>query len=121
MRVQFFDRRSNLHSVWDSALLGRLGNEDQLFPAFSQEAASHRKKWAKGTVEDWAEQAHKAAQKVVYGKLPKAAGDTPITLGADYERLADPLVKLQIERAGVRLAAVLNGVLGHVSPQEFRH
>jgi len=111
VRVDFFNRRSNLHSVWDSGLLGRMGSEDQLFPALSEESARHRKKWAKGTVEDWAEQAHKAAQKMVYGKLPKASGDSPLQLGADYERLADPLVKLQIEKAGARLAAVLNACL----------
>ncbi len=111
VRVQFFDRRSNLHSVWDSGLLGRIGGEEQLFQPFSQESERRRKKWAKGSVEDWAEQAHKSAQKVVYGKLPKAVGDAPIILGADYERLADPLVKLQIEKAGVRLAAVLNASL----------
>jgi len=111
VRVMFFDRRSNLHSVWDSGLLGRMGTEDQLFPELSKESARHRKKWAKGTVADWAEQAHKASQKVVYGDLPKASGDAPIALGADYEKLADPLVKLQIEKAGARLAAVLNASL----------
>jgi hypothetical protein len=111
VRVQFFKRRSNLHSVWDSGLLGRMESEDQLFPALSRDSARHRKKWDKGTVEDWAEQSHKAAQKVVYGKLPQAAGDSPLALGADYERLADPLVRRQIEKAGARLAAVLNASL----------
>jgi hypothetical protein len=59
-------------------------------------------------VSDWAEQAHKLAQQVVYGKLPKAAPGAPVAIGADYERRADAVIGLQIERAGARLAAVLN-------------
>lgn len=111
VRVQFFDRQTNLHSVWDSGLLGRLPKEDELFPVLSRESERHAGKWAKGSVEDWAEQAHKAAQKVVYGKLPKVADGTPVPLSESYERLADPLVKVQIEKAGARLAAVLNADL----------
>ncbi|MBZ5622652.1 MAG: S1/P1 nuclease [Acidobacteriia bacterium] len=101
VRVVFFQRQTNLHSVWDSGLLGRLAPADQLFPVWSRESARRAKKWSKGTVEQWAEQSHKAAQKVVYGRLPKApagtamapagtavapAGTPPITLGAAYEK-----------------------------------
>jgi hypothetical protein len=111
VHVQFFDQPSNLHSVWDSGLLGRMGNEEQLFPALSEESARREKKFARGTVEDWAEQSHKAAVKIVYGKLPKAAAGQPVVLGADYERAADPLIRLEIERAGARLARVLNEAL----------
>ena len=111
VRVMFNNRRSNLHSVWDSAMLGRMGTEDRLYTTLCEEAGRHRKKWAKGTVADWAEQAHKAAQKTVYGKLPKGQGDNPVTLGTDYEKLADPLIRVEIEKAGVRLAAILNETL----------
>jgi hypothetical protein len=111
VRVQFFGRQTNLHSVWDSGLLGRLGKEDELFPVLSRESAKLARKGVKGSVEDWAEQAHKAARKVVYGNLPKVADGAAVPLGAAYERLADPLLKLQIERAGARLAAVLNADL----------
>jgi nuclease S1 len=108
VQVQFADRRLNLHSLWDTALLARMGAEDQLAAAWTRDAAKHFRKWSKGSVEDWAEQSHRAAQKVVYGKLP--AG-TPALLGAAYESPADALVRLQIEKAGVRLAQVLNETL----------
>jgi hypothetical protein len=109
VRVVFQGRQSNLHSVWDSALLARIGTEDQLFPELSREAARRRGKWSKGTVEKWAEEAHKSSRKVVYGKLPKPQGaDRPLTLDAKYEQKADPLVREQLAKAGVRLAAVLN-------------
>jgi hypothetical protein len=112
VKLDFFGRPSNLHSAWDSGLLGRMGEEDTLFTQFSNDLTDKRaKKWGKGSVEAWAEQSHKAAQKVVYGKLPKAPAGGQVTVDAAYERLADPLIKSQIEKAGARLAALLNATL----------
>ena len=111
VHVVLFDRPGNLHSAWDSGLLSRMGKEDDLFPALLEDARKHRKKWSKGTVADWAEQSHKAAQKIVYGKLPPEPKGTPEPLGASYEAAADPLIRTQIEKAGDRLARVLNETL----------
>ena len=112
VKVDLFGRNSNLHSVWDGGLLGRMGQEDQLFERFSSDLTEKRaRKWGKGTVEAWAEQSHKAAQKVVYGKLPKTPAGGPVKLDAAYERAADPVIKAQIEHAGARLAMVLNTTL----------
>ena len=74
VRVDFFGRNMNLHSVWDGGLLGRIdgGAEDAVFAELSKNLSDGRaKKWGKGTVRDWAEQSHKAAVKIVYGKLPE--------------------------------------------------
>ncbi len=106
--VEFAGRKMNLHSLWDSALLARMGNEDRLEAVWAKDSAKHEKKWSRGSVEDWAGQSHKAARKVVYGKL--AAG-TPVTISAAYEKAADSLIRLQIEKAGTRLARVLNQTL----------
>lgn len=112
VKLDFFGRSSNLHSVWDSGLLGRIGQEDALFTQFSKHLAGKRaRKWGMGTVEAWAEQSHKAAQKVVYGKLPKAPAGGPVKVDAAYERLAGPVIKDQIAKAGARLAMVLNATL----------
>lgn len=112
VKLDFFGRNSNLHSVWDSGLLGRLGQEDALFTEYSNEMTGKlAKKWGKGRVRDWAEQAHKTAQTVVYGKLPKAPAGGQAKVDAEYEKLADPIVKNQIEKAGARLAATLNATL----------
>ena len=111
VRVVFLDRPGNLHGTWDGALLTRMGKEDDLFPQFLQEAQKNRKKWSKGSVAQWAEESHKAAQSVVYGKLPAAAEGTPVAIGADYESAADPVIRTQIEKAGDRLARVLNETL----------
>jgi hypothetical protein len=85
-----------------------MGTEDELYAKLLPEAEKNREKWARGTVEDWAEQAHKAAQKTVYGLLPKG---TPVVIGTEYERQADLLIQAQLEKAAVRLAAMLNAVL----------
>jgi hypothetical protein len=46
---------------------------------------------------------------VVYGKLPRpAASDQPITIPPEYEKTATPLIRQQLEKAGDRLARVLN-------------
>lgn len=112
VKLDFFGRPSNLHSVWDSGLLGRLGQEDALFTGYSTDLTDKRaKKWGKGTVNAWAEQSHKAAQKVVYGMLPKAPAGGQVKVDATYEHLADPVIKDQIEKAGARLAALLNATL----------
>ena len=113
------DRPYNLHSLWDSGLLDNMPNfftgtvprEDILFPLYSRASEEGARKWSKGTVEDWAEQIHKIAQKVTYGKLPKVAAGTPEPIGTAYERKAEDVIAIEIEKAGARLALVLNEAL----------
>src|SRR5262249_31378046 len=83
VRVQVFDRITNLDRRWDGGMTTRLGTEDMRLPELSREGARH-KKWRKGSVEKWAEESHKRAVEVVYGHLPKAGEDGVVTLGADY-------------------------------------
>ena len=111
VEVEFAGRHGNLHAVWDSGLLRRIGSEDQLFPALSKDSARHARKYAKGTVAQWAEQSHKVARKVAYGKLPKTEPGTAVVLDAAYEKAADPVILHQIALAGARLANVLNAEL----------
>ena len=113
--VKFGDRGGsrpyNLHSLWDSGLLDKMPKEDVLFAEYSRESARHAKSWDKGTVEDWADQNHKIAQKMTYGKLPKVAAGAPEPIDAAYEKKANAVIRVQIEKAGARLAFVLNQAL----------
>ena len=112
IKLDFFGRNSNLHSVWDSGLLGRMGDEEALFTEYSKDLTAKRvRKLGKGSVESWAEQSHKTGQKVVYGSAAANSGGGEVKIDATYERLADPVIKDQIERAGARLARVLNTTL----------
>ena len=58
-----------------------------------------------------AERVQVASQADTLANHPKAGGDAPVTVDANYEKTADPLIRKQIEKAGARLAAVLNASL----------
>ena len=102
--VKFRDTSMNLHHLWDSALLDHMPPEDQLFVSLSHEITRDQKEdWARGAVEDWAGESFDLARKVVYGDLPPAR-----RVDEMYEQIADPVIERQLEKAAVRLAAILN-------------
>jgi hypothetical protein len=67
-----------------------------------------RAEWTKGTIEDWVMEGHRLAQTVAYGDLGTESL-APITTA--YEKKADRVVEIQLEKAGVRLAYLLNSAL----------
>ena len=72
--------------------------------------------WAKGDVDDWVAESHDVALHTVYGALPAPPAcaklpDRPEPLGPGYFAAAVPVVRTQLARAGVRLAAVLDASL----------
>jgi hypothetical protein len=112
LKLTFFGRPTNLHGLWDSGLLARMGTEDELYAQLNQDLSPKRaKKFAKGGVKDWAEQSHRQAQLVVYGKLPTPTPDAVSALAEAYAQPANPVVKQQLEEAAARLAKVLNAAL----------
>jgi hypothetical protein len=64
--------------------------------------------WTKGTIEDWVMEAHGLAQTVACGDL---GSENPAVIGPEYQRQADPVIGLQLEKVGVRLAYLLNAAL----------
>jgi hypothetical protein len=83
--------------------------EDQLFATLSQAITPERKaEWSSGTVAQWCNESFQMAQRTVYGLLPPAGKDGQVEAGLSYQSMAEPVVELQLEKAGVRLAAVLN-------------
>jgi hypothetical protein len=61
-------------------------------------------RWSSGTPAAWANESYGIARKLIYGTWPHAPGPLP----ASYEATALPVVNVQLEKAGVRLAALLN-------------
>jgi hypothetical protein len=53
-------------------------------------------------------EAHRLAQTVAYGHL---SNQSPAPITPAYERQADPVIELQLEKAGVRLAYLLDANL----------
>ena len=110
VQVIFFGEPTNLHAVWDSGILRRIkpyGNQlaEQLAPTIT---ATQKTQWEQGTLEDWALESHWLARSVAYKRLPPGA--TP-QLGEDYLAAATPVVEIQLEKAGIRLAYLLNKLL----------
>jgi nuclease S1 len=108
--VIFDGRRDNLHWIWDTGLLRDINQNPR---AFAAELESHitneeRKEWESGSIEDWALDAHRIARRVAYGDLSKGH---PAVITLMYRHEADPVIELQLEKAGVRLAYVLNRAL----------
>lgn len=107
--VVYSGRAGNLHSIWDTALL-----RDWLTrPAVKARLAKGPGFWAArsmrgGTVDDWIWESHDVARDVAYRHLPSSR---PAVLGPAYLTAAGPAITLQLERAGVRLARLLNEAL----------
>ena len=110
IRVEFLGHKTNLHAVWDSGILAPAVNSNERGYALAlirEIIPSEIAAWSKGAPVDWANESHAIAVKEIYGALPHASGLLP----ASYEDAALPIVDSQLERAGVRLAAVLDASL----------
>jgi hypothetical protein len=106
-RVIFDGHSDNLHWVWDTGLLNRISrNPDALAAELeSQITPQDREEWIRGSIEDWVLEGHRLAQRVAYGDL---GNGNPGIITASYEHEADPVIATQLEKAGVRLAYLLN-------------
>ena len=100
----------NLHSAWDSLLLRQyLGARDVLQYADelnSRITPQQTKDWAGGTFADWAWESHQQAVAHAYAGIPIQT--TPVNLTQQYVDENRQVVETQLERAGIRLANVLN-------------
>jgi S1/P1 Nuclease len=102
----------SLHHLWDvefvRALAGKPGVLAQglLMQITPAQAAT----WRAGAAEDWAWEAFAIAQEDVYGDPPLSGGEVQQLDGA-YVKKAKADVALQLSRAGVRLAYLLNQAL----------
>lgn len=116
--VEVGNYHTHLHHVWDTEIVvaavgsSETAAEAELRPLVQANAAS----WSKGDVDQWLGEAHRIAVRYVYPRLttPPACGalaqDQAIT--TSYLDDAAPIVRVQLARAAVRLARVLNGAPG---------
>jgi hypothetical protein len=104
VRVTIGRYHANLHRVWDSEVVNVLGPgsasaiEHSITPA-------QRKAWASGSPAGWADEAHAIARDQIY---PPLEGRREVRLPRDYAVREAPVARLQLARAGVRLAWLLN-------------
>jgi hypothetical protein len=126
VQVSFFGERDNppygslnLHAVWDVSMVRRLiadrGGESAIVSA--PIADGTRDAWGRGSISDWAVESHRIARDTVYPLLPVEASCSKkivevVAIGQAYYAKAAPVIEIQIRKAGVRLAQMLNETLG---------
>jgi hypothetical protein len=118
-------RGTNLHSYWDTIVVKRLGSTPDAIAAMLIADLPAVESGVEGAASDertyaWAEEAHAVARKYAYGALPKTTRKCTIKpregppaledcfeISPQYARDATGKARLQLQRAGARLAAVL--------------
>ena len=130
--LTYFGHATNLHRIWDSTVIERAldlhTRADYQIDHGAVQAAARRldaeirpvaaRQWTRGTlplqrrdtVVAWTNESHRLARAVAYGLLPETprAPDWSNT----YQKESWPYAKVQLQRGGRRLAAMLNAVLG---------
>ena len=129
--VTYFGNRTNLHALWDGGIIDEALNIHAPPPHFdpvlsiTRPAAvtlnsvitpAHAAAWAPdglsahlqiATVQ-WANESHRLAQ-IAYNRLPPPP--RPLKWDSAYQSAAWRMVQEQLERAGIRLARILNETL----------
>ena len=105
-------KKSNLHRFWDSDLLDENVDDEDAFAAqlSSEISLQDEQAWSKGHLQDWTWESRQLALAEVYGPLPDSKRKT---LDEAYTQKAWEITKEQLQKAGVRLAVVMNEMWGY--------
>jgi len=106
-RVIFEGHPDNLHWVWDTGLLEEIDRDPRSLAARLDHEITpqERTAWQSGSIEDWVMESHRLAAQVAYRR---AWVFFPALLNRTYDGRAEDVIRLQLERASVRLAWLLN-------------
>ncbi len=103
--------KDELHGFWDTQFVDALGMPPAALAKklIAQITPAQEAEWKTGAPDDWAMEAFNISFDDVYGQPPLSGA---VQLDAAYVAKAEKDVALQLSRAGVRLAAILNRALG---------
>jgi hypothetical protein len=106
-------KAGNLHHFWDTEFVLQLGPDAKRIASdlIGHISKDQEKEWEAGEPADWAQESLKIAENDTYGQLPESNAHGSFRLPDDYVSLATQDVSLQLGKAGVRLAFILNKVL----------
>jgi len=108
-------RTMSLHAYWDDATVEALGSNPKSIASNLREqiTAAEVLTWSKGTPASWTMESYGLAEQVAYRfGGPVRCASTIAPLDAAYQQRAVQTASLQLRRAGVRLATVLNRSIG---------
>jgi hypothetical protein len=105
---------TNLHSLWDNLVEVKAAEDPAELGAELNRKITDTEKvaWKSGTIEDWAVESYTVSKNTIYVGFSAGATETAVPLAKDYHSKMRPVCDEQIEKAGVRLAYVLEQVLG---------
>ncbi|MDH5762356.1 MAG: S1/P1 nuclease [Nitrospinota bacterium] len=107
--VNFGEKQTNLHRVWDHDLIFLAGKSQRQFARELNRSITleNRKLWSRGSPGDWSNESRILALDYGY-PLEFSSGRE---LSPDYIRTGRKIVEKQLQRAGLRLAETLNQLL----------
>jgi hypothetical protein len=106
-------RAGNLHHFWDTEFVDQLGPDAKTIASdlIGHITNEQQNQWQVGGPTDWAKESFKIGQDDAYGQLPTPNAHGGFRLSDDYVTTATNDVSVQLSRAGVRLAMILNQAL----------
>ena len=106
---------TNLHAYWDVGAVEALGNSASAIAAEldARITPGELRAWSQGGPKIWAMESFELGRKDVYSlaSRPGCNDHVTVALTAEYETVASKDAALQLEKAGVRMATVLNRAL----------
>ena len=111
VRVEFKHSNTNLHTLWDTVMIHNMGGWRDLADSLQKdlndsEVAARAKAWtADLDPANWAVESH-ALVPELYMLIPKSG-----QIGDEYQAENTPIICMQLQKAGLRLACVLNEAL----------
>ena len=105
--------KDELHGFWDTQFVDAIATPPTALAKqlLAQITPADATTWATGTPDDWAMEAFKLSKADTYGNPPLSKSQ-PQNLDQSYVTQAEKDVTLQLKRAGIRLASLLNKTLG---------
>jgi hypothetical protein len=107
VELQFFDRKTNLHSLWDTALVeaAHKWSYTEWQQQLDRHCSAERKaEIAKGTPADWLRESNEIAKNIYIASQPKAK------LSYWYLNYYTPVIEQRLLAGGLRLAYLLNDI-----------
>jgi S1/P1 Nuclease len=107
--VELNGKPTTLHAVWDASILAPAVNLDERAYALSlaRSITDARRTLWRGSPPDWANESYEIAATVIYKRQLDPHDILPMSYAADML----PIVNERLQRAGVRLAKILNAAL----------
>ena len=128
-QIEPFMEAKNLHALWDGGIVNAINPSGRalaksLTGYINLLSNSQRDEWSKGNAADWTWESHLLAKRVIYERLhipvepvtfPKGCAAAPLEI-REFRTVTDglyindmkPIVRDQLAKAGLRLAALLN-------------